>query len=246
MQIEVTGTGKHVAYLEANAVGTEHETSDLVMSDPIRLFAESINRGFVVADGSARVEPRIEIMSVAYDKPSQTQRWHLNVGSMPIDHLRIAGNLLEAMGIQPTMMLIETSNGNRTAQVLSVDDAPWPTLSPPPPFGFACKLDPDDSIHSCDVLIEFEHPLTKDTAQTICAAIDVWAETVVRSGYAPSDSDPADAGTIPAGTYQHDERSIATGFEQVFAVDFACFETLKAYLSKLHRLGSRIAQVTIS
>jgi hypothetical protein len=246
MQIEITGHGEQVAYIEANAANTDHAESDRVMPDPIELFVEWINLGFVVSDDEPYRKPAAEIRSSRYDQAYLQQTWVLDIDSVNLSHLRIASNLLTAMAIRPELELIENGESRAIEYRLDEADDLWPVVTTPLPFDVTFELDPDDEIDACTIMLEFQRPLTQDVAQKLCAQLDVWAEVVVRGGYAPADCDPADSGTLPGGTYQHDPVTIAIDFDLVFSVDFACFETLKAYVARIHRGGHPVRALTVA
>ncbi|RXV65192.1 hypothetical protein D1006_34155 [Burkholderia stabilis] len=246
MRVDITGQGMGVAYLEKNAEGTSLETSDLVMSDPMLLFARYIGLGFYVNDSGENRKASAEVMSSTWDPASETQRWRLVTEYMPEWQLRIATNLLAAMGIRSSIVLVEELQASWVERALAADQGAWPQPLVGAPFAFAQELDERDSIRECEVQIEFDQPLTKDVATPICTAIETWANVVARSGFAPPGIDPANAGTFASGTYQYDSHTIASGFDYVFRVDLACLDALVGYLSRMHRDGRRIRRLTVS
>lgn len=246
MRIEIAGYGKGVAYLEENAAGTTRESSDLVMSDPIPLFARYINLGFYTPDGREHNKASIGVVSSTYDPVSEVQRWVLDIENMSEEPLRIAANLLMAAGIQSGIEQVTEVGGVIARRSLIMDRGPWSDRLVEPPFTLVQNLDGRDSIHGCEVQVEFDQSLTKETVGPICMSIETWANVVARSGFAPPETDPANAGTFPSGTYQFDSHTIASGFDYVFRVDLACFDALIAYLSGIHRDGQRISSLTIS
>ncbi|AKM02735.1 MULTISPECIES: hypothetical protein [Burkholderia cepacia complex] len=246
MRVDITGQGMGVAYLEKNAEGTSLETSDLVMSDPMPLFARYIDLGFYVSDSGENRHASVEVMSSTWDPASETQRWCLATEHMPDWQLRIATNLLAAMGIRSSIVQVEEFDVGLVERALVVDQGAWPQPLVEAPFTFARQLDERDSIRGCEVHIEFDQPLTKDVAAPICTEIETWANVVARSGFAPPGIDPANAGTFASGPYQYDSHTIASSFDYVFRVDLACFDALVGYLSRMHRDGRRIRGLTVS
>ncbi|KWO58674.1 hypothetical protein WM28_32655 [Burkholderia ubonensis] len=246
MRVDITGHGMGVAHLEKNAKGTLLETSDLVMSDPIPLFAQYIDLGFYMPDLGKNIKASVEVVSSKWDPAGEAQHWILAIGNMPEGQLRIAANLLAAMGIRSNIVQIEEFDGGSVERTLIVDQGAWPKRLVEPPFTFVQMLDERDAIRGCEVQIEFEQPLTKDVAAPICTSIETWANVVARSGFAPPGIDPANAGTFASGTYQYDSHTIASSFDYVFRVDFACFDALGAYLAGIHRDGRRIHRLIVS
>ncbi|GAB2909766.1 hypothetical protein GCM10027093_54850 [Paraburkholderia jirisanensis] len=216
-RIRIIGSGEQVAYLDQNAAGTSRESEERTMSDPIELFIRYINAGFSTSNARGGGAASMELVSSIFDDASGTQHWALDIDDSHIEELRIAANLLLAIDIAPELALVEEKNGQRTQHLLGIEQGDWPARTTQPPFEFEQELDPEDSIHGCDVQIEFERELTKDGATAICAAVEIWSDVVMRSGFAPPGDDPANAGTIPAGTYQHDPNTIATGTRRSFS-----------------------------
>ncbi|MGI0508496.1 hypothetical protein [Burkholderia cepacia] len=246
MRVDITGRGMGVAYLEKNAEGTSLETSDLVMSDPLPLFAGYIDLGFYVSDAREHRRASAKVVSSTWDPAGETQRWRVATDHLPAWQWRVATNLLAAMGIRSSIVHVEEPDANAVERELVVDQGEWPRPPVDAPFAFVQTLDWRDSIRGCEVQIEFDQPLTKEAATPICAAIETWANVVARSGFAPPGVDPANAGTFASGTYQYDSHTIASSFDYVFRVDPACFDALVGYLSRIHRDGRKIRRLTVT
>ncbi|PCE33263.1 hypothetical protein [Burkholderia ubonensis] len=236
MKLDIRGTGPGIAELE------HLDDLPVELRDPVRMFADLINAGFVVPDDpvSRRPErPRVVLTGPRFSDARDTAAWHIDAPGLPVSHLLIAKNLLGMRAIEASFV----AAGNH--EPLTLENVDFPRHEASVPFAFTVDLDESVPIRGCMIYVQYRAPLEKARADQLCKQFSIWGNVAMCGGFTPPGVAPGKAGTLFVAAFQYDPGTIALEFEECFAIDFASFELIKRFLLEQTDAGNPVVDVTV-
>lgn len=240
---QVFAQGVALRHLKANAT-PETRDPDLEWPDPVRQFADFVRAGFCVRVNDA--DAVFELEQVHADVQALRQIWRAQVAHLHPAYARVLVNLLRAPGLQA---VIEADLPSHAAPLRLDTGVPYPQCDPGQTAPFEYRYTPPSAttmVRERQLQLVFRNPLTPAQAGAVCTALESWVDVVWRSGFAPDDTHPGNAGTLPVAPYRFDPQTVAVDFEQIFRVDERCFDSVLAYAQRLVAAGLALDYVQVA
>jgi hypothetical protein len=217
-----------------------HDDPEEALPDIVALWAQAVDVGLLGGPSTAAGAGRATLRSSTVKELHQ--RWELEIDAIDWGALRVLRGLLASCELDTasmkTLRLEEPSLRERT--FVAVASLELPSFRDKPPRFPVHRRVVTKSTQARFARISFVARPVDILVDTAIAALDVWAELVLRGGYAADDQAPGESSGFPGGAMLYDERSVAQSFPDLFLASSDAFEAVVSHACALEARGAGI------